>query len=389
MALAGTGPLALKLTIRTEELIKNPSLPETDVSIREISESAGFDEPDAFSEFYGYSSAILPTMASIRVSGGPGDSSIAFAATPATNGFVAITSRGFYFGTDSRGPQYNTRYQVDTSNSLGEFSKNFTGLAGSRTYYCWGYVQNQIGEGYTSRGAATTLRQIPITTSEGSYAYLVGPKANVTECFYSCVEGWDINRFKTDAESSSAMSYFGCMYLDVNQRVYMDYAYLHPYYGWTGNGGRYANRYDNVRKCTYDSGWQGPYGWGEANHRFDGNFTMKKPDNGATRQRNQMHTDTYASRNGGYGGVINSQIQGGWFRRQAGYFGSHNQYTKSGSVYYSQNYGSSFSQYHSGESGGYAPYYDWYIYIYGQMNFNNQYSQVRINNDHVGYFYTT
>ena len=57
MALPSTGPLALFLNIRAEERIKNSSLPATDVSTREISESAGFAEPDAFSEFYGYSSA--------------------------------------------------------------------------------------------------------------------------------------------------------------------------------------------------------------------------------------------------------------------------------------------------------------------------------------------
>ena len=65
MAIATTGPLALNLTIRAEELVKNSSLPATDISTREISESAGFVEPDAFSEFYGYSSAILPTMGAI------------------------------------------------------------------------------------------------------------------------------------------------------------------------------------------------------------------------------------------------------------------------------------------------------------------------------------
>lgn len=228
MALQTTGPLALSLDIRTEELIKNPSLPSTDVSMREISESAGFNEPDAISEFYGYSSAILPTMASIRVSGGPNDTYMAFAATPATNGFVAITSRGFYFGTDSRGPQYNTRYQVDTSNSLGEFSKGFSGLASSRTYYCWGYVQNQIGEGYTSRGAAATLPAIPLSAHSGSYNGTMGMEV------YG--ESW-----------TSGVNLYGWGNRGVGQY------YLHPYYGWVSigelNGGipvvdaHYINKY--------------------------------------------------------------------------------------------------------------------------------------------------
>jgi len=389
MAIATTGPLALKLTIRTEELVKNSSLPETDVSTRELSESAGFSEPDAFSEFYGYSSAILPTMSSIRVSGGPGDSSMAFAATPATNGYVAITSRGFYFGTDSRGPTYNTRYQVDTSNSLGEFSKNFTGLSGSRTYYCWGYVQNLIGEGYTSRGAATTLRTIPVADAGGSYTQMYGPKGmRGTQYFYTGTEGSDIYTFKGVAEGSTAMTYFNCMYLDVNQRVYLDYAYLHPYYGWTGNGGRYANRYDNMQRCSYyGSGWQGPYGWGEANHSFVGSFTQKKADGAATRQRNQMHIDNYFTRNGGYGGQISYTHAGGWWRRDTGYFSPQTGYTKSGSQYLTGS-NSYLAFGGDGTGGGYAPYYDWYHYSYIYADMINSYANWRYNTDHVGYWYT-
>ena len=241
MALPTTGPLALSLDIRTEELIKNPSLPEDNVSMREISESAGFNEPDAISEFYGYSSAILPTMASIRVSGGPNDTYIAFAATPATNGFVAITSRGFYFGTDSRGPQYNTRYQVDTSNSLAEFSKGFGSLSSSRTYYCWGYVQNQIGEGYTTRGAATTLPAIPISDYTQSYS------GSVYMNIYG--QNW-----------TSTANYYGW-----GNRGFGNY-YLHPYYGWVAvaetngglpqNGDHYMGAYYSANFKRAPSGTQ-------------------------------------------------------------------------------------------------------------------------------------
>ena len=389
MAIATTGPLALKLTIRTEELIKNSSLPATDVSTREISESAGFDEPDAFSEFYGYSSAVLPTMASIRLRGGPNDNYFNVGATPATNGFVAITSRGFYMGTDSRGPQYNTRYQVDTSNSLAEFNKSFTSLAGSRTYYIWGYVQNQIGEGYTSRFAVSTLRTIPITASNGSYLNLMGPKGmrNV-QYFYTGIEGSDIYTFKDAADATSPTTY-GCIYIDVNQRVYLDMAYLHPYYGWVGNGGRYANRYDNFQKCSYYSnGWQGPYGWGEANHTFYGSFTMKKADNGTTRQRNQMHIDNYFTK-GGYGGnPINYDHQGGWWRRETSYFSGWNNYTKEGGEY-SSAYGSSTYNGGKGTSGFDVPYYSAYHYSYNSWYLYADYAGWRYWTDNTGYFYAT
>ena len=389
MAIATTGPLALKLTIRAEELIKSPSIPATDISTRNISDLAGFSEPDAFSEFYGYSSAVLPTMASIRLRGGPNDNYFNVGATPATNGFVAITSRGFYMGTDSRGPQYNTRYQVDTSNSLGEFNKSFTSLTGSRTYYIWGYVQNQIGEGYTSRFAVTTLRTIPITTSEGSYLQLRGPISMVGECVYTCsYEGFNIERFKEFTDQGNATTYFNCIYLDADQRSYLDYAYLHPYYGWTGNGGVYASRYDQAQKCSYNPTWN-TSGWGATNHSIYSSFTMKRADAAATRQRNQMHTDNYFYRNGGYGGTIPINLEGAWWWRNTGYFGSNNNWTTSGSMYYSNNGSTTVNAYTNGFSGGYAPYYDWLFYQYTYITMYSQYSSFRINNDHVGYFYST
>jgi hypothetical protein len=267
MALPSTGPLALSLNIRAEESIKNSSLPTTDVSTRQISESAGFAEPDAFSEFYGYSSAVLPTMASIRVSGGPNDSYIAFAATPATNGFVAITSRGFYFGTDYRGPQYNTRYQVDTSNSLGEFSRGFGGLSASVTYYCWGYVQNQIGEAYTARGAAATLPAIALSGYGQSYS-----------------GNWGLDIY---GEDWTGTEMYGWGNRGIGQY------YLHPYYGWVSigelNGGlqvkghhpinkyygelfqRANNAPTQMRKRYWSSCWNEIYQWGNT-------VTYKTPD---------------------------------------------------------------------------------------------------------------
>lgn len=389
MAIATTGPLALNLTIRTEELIKNSSLPATDVSTREISESAGFSEPDAFSEFYGYSSAVLPTMGAIVLRGGPNDNYFNVGATPATNGFVAITSRGFYMGTDSRGPTYNTRYQVDTSNSLAQFNKSFTGLTGSRTYYVWGYVQNQIGEGYTSRFAVTTLRTIPVTASQGSYTTLRGPRNMVGQCTYTCSqEGFNIEKFKEFTDQGNALTYWNCMYLDLNLRAYLDYAYLHPYYGWTGNGGVYANRYDSASKCSYNNVWS-TGGWGATDHSFAGNFTMKKADNVATRQRNQMHTDTYGYRNGGYGGYITISLEGTWWHRETGYFGGWNNWTQPGSIYFTDNGSTTIDRYSNGFSGGGSPYYSWMYYQYTYMTMYNQYSGWRINNDHVGYFYAT
>ena len=311
MALPSTGPLALSLDIRTEELIKNPALPADDVSMREISDSAGFSEPDAMSDFYGYSSAVLPTMAGIRVSGGPNDNYMAFAATPATNGFVAITSRGFYFGTDSRGPQYNTRYQVDTSNSLGEFSKGFGGLSASRTYYCWGYVQNQIGEAYTARGAAATLPTIALSGYNQSYSGT-----------------WGINIY---GESWNGDTRYGWGNRGVGQY------YLHPYYGWVSigelNGGlpvvnehainkyysaqfqRASNAPTQMRKRYWSSAWNEISQWGTT-------ITYKTPDyancnyyytgNSGTSSGNGSGSGHYIAQ-GYYSWAGLTYYQGGWY----------------------------------------------------------------------------
>jgi hypothetical protein len=365
MAIASTGPLALKLTIRAEELIKNSSLPPTDVSTREISESAGFSEPDAFSEFYGYSSAILPTMASIRVSGGPNDSYIAFAATPATNGFVAITSRGFYFGTDYRGPQYNTRYQVDTSNSLGEFSRGFGGLAGSTTYYCWGYVQNQIGEAYTARSQGTTQRVIPISGSnEGSfYGSAEGPM--YMPQYHGGTAGKTSPELKTEISSQRSCSDWGGYYF--LQQFYARQFYLHPYYGWVSNAG------NDFEWVTYANWRYDDNGWGNATHQTGWYGNMKIADGGATRQRKVLHAVNNVTADNCSGTAYIDF--GGWFMySDISYsgIGSHQTFTKEET---SDLTGYGVSNYIGGSwQGGYAPYSSWGRYLYANSTMYSYYS---------------
>ena len=381
MAIATTGPLALNLTIRTEELIKNSSLPATDISTREISESAGFVEPDAFSEFYGYSSAILPTMASIRLRGGPNDNYFNVGATPATNGFVAITSRGFYMGTDSRGPQYNTRYQVDTSNSLGEFNKSFGSLAGSRTYYVWGYVQNQIGEGYTARFAVATLRTIPIAnTSYGTfYGSAQGPM--YMPSYHGGSAGKIDTELAADIKSQRSCSDWGTF--GFLQRFYARMSYLHPYYGWVSNAGNDVNweAYTNWRYT--------PSGWGTSanGHNISWNGTQKIADGGATRQRKYIHARNDATADG-CNGTANISFSGWFVYTNLGYsgIGSHQTFTKSDDATFT-GYGVSNSYSGSHFNGGYAPYYDFGRLEYGNSSMSSYYSgyYLRITTDHYWY----
>ena len=359
MAIATTGPLALKLTIRAEELIKNSSLTPTDVSTREISESAGFSEPDAFSEFYGYSSAILPTMASIRVSGGPNDSYIAFAATPATTGFVALTSRGFYFGTDYRGPQYNTRYQVDTSNSLGEFSKGFGGLAGATTYYCWGYVQNQIGEAYTARSQGTTQRVIPISnTNQGNfYGDAQGPM--YMPSYHGGSAGKTAPGLKSEIQGQRSCDEWGTY--SFLQQFYARQFYLHPYYGWVSNAG------NDLQWEVYQSWRYNDEGWGNASHQIGMYGIQKVADGGATRQRKLLHAVNNVTADN-CSGTAYIDFSGWFIYSNMGYsgMGTFNTFTRDEANSF-DGYGVTNTYYSSYWSGGsYAPYYDW-----GKLEYSN------------------
>lgn len=366
MAIAETGPLALKLTIRAEELVKTPSLPEVDVSTREISESAGFDEPDAFSEFYGYSSAILPTMASARNST-PNDNYFAIYATPATNGFVPITSRGFYFGTDSRGPTYNTRYQVDTSNSLGEFSKGMGGLAANRTYYYWGYVQNQIGEGYTARYSARTLPAIAINnfSSNSNQMYLNGMH---DWFFYS--GGWG------DGNSILNKSEWGWdnrFYITTEAWHYAGFQYNHPYYGWV-NAGSYSNRvYYEAYRNFYGSGdnyWE----YGAMPRYASWNVTLKNAPN-ATRHR-RFH-DMRLQQNYGESCCTTFTLGSGTvFDHDISYMNANNSATTDQSTgHYCYSCTQYFTEY---PSYGSSIYYGKAMTAYNAIKHNSQYSSMRM-----------
>lgn len=369
MAIATTGPLALKLTIRAEELVKSPSLPETDVSTREISESAGFDQPDAFSEFYGYSSAILPTMASIRKSGGPNDNYFAAAATPATSGFVALTSRGFYMGTDSRGPQYNTRYQVDTSNSLGEFSKGFGGLSGGTTYYVWGYVQNIIGEAYTSRLAVATLPAIPLSDATNQWIQIEGTMRQFL--------------YQSGKNPTMDNSYWSEFAWDNYWYGYMDtyhvhgLQYLHPYYGWVNAGN--INISATYQRYGYD-GQNGTYG--NTAERGDAYTRLKRANGAATRHRRygdyrlDLHIGSSCCQNVGWSGeFLNDYIT---------YISGNSPYEKDISH---PDYCYSCSL--SGQIYGNAPdrYYSTSIVRYQTQSLQSQYTSLRLRTVYNSYWY--
>jgi len=247
MALQASGPIALFLEIRAEEIVKTPSLSSTDFGLREVSAAAGFTEPDLMSEFYGYSSVTPIVWTSIPSEISKNDISINVrqAANTYNQGNGTITSKGFYYGT-STNINSATKVQVNTSNNTAEFTRNFTGLSGGTTYRFWAYAINDVGETVSGRRDITTLPSVSVTNidSYSSNYYIYGAAMN---------------------PNNAGITSWGNFYARTG--------YNHPYYGWTYPDG--ANR--SVQDC-----------WRNGNR--SGNFTARsrKVNNATTSNRRQM-----------------------------------------------------------------------------------------------------
>ena len=97
MPVPSSGALRLRADIAAEV---DGSATGTDVSLGTLSNSAGFAEPDTMSEFYGYSSVSAPTVQTDAISNVTATSMTLNGNATADNG-ASITSKGFYFGTNS------------------------------------------------------------------------------------------------------------------------------------------------------------------------------------------------------------------------------------------------------------------------------------------------
>jgi len=210
MALQTSGPIALFLEIRAEEIVKTPSLSATDFGLREVSAAAGFTEPDLMSEFYGYSSVTPIVWTSIPSEISKNDTSINVrqAANTYDQGNGTITSKGFYYGT-STNINSATKVQVNTSNNTAEFTRNFTGLNGGTTYRFWAYAINDVGETVSGRRDITTLPTIPVST----------------------VGSWSGGIYANGNPWSNNANYAG--YLNAWGNATSNSCYQHPYYGLT------------------------------------------------------------------------------------------------------------------------------------------------------------
>jgi hypothetical protein len=144
------------------------------ISLGTMSDLAGFAEPDSMSDFYGYVSAVAPsvtTNAATSIS----SSAITLNGNVTSDGDATITQRGFYFGTNSASPTNNTKYTV--SGTTGVYSLNRTGLNPSTTYYFWAFATNAVGTTYGTR-----ISQVTSTPFAPSFALydIVSSKTGVS-----------------------------------------------------------------------------------------------------------------------------------------------------------------------------------------------------------------
>lgn len=158
MAVPSSGELRLYADIGVEL-----GVPQSNVSLGSMSDSAGFAEPDAMSDFYGYVDAVAPSVTTNNISN-VGTTSLTANGNVTSDGGATITERGFYVGTNSSSPTNNTKYTV--SGTTGFYSRNIT-VSDNTTYYCWAFATNSAGTTYGSRVQATTQQLFTPTYASG------------------------------------------------------------------------------------------------------------------------------------------------------------------------------------------------------------------------------
>ena len=133
MAVPSSGQLRLRADIANEV---NGSATGINVSLRSLSASAGKSAPDNMSEFYGYSSAIPPSVTTNGISQ-LGETGFRANGNISSDGGGTITQRGFYVGRSTNATS-NAKYIV--GGTTGGVSTYISGLLNNTTYYI--YRQN-------------------------------------------------------------------------------------------------------------------------------------------------------------------------------------------------------------------------------------------------------
>ena len=152
MAVTGSGEIKLIGDVNNEI---NGNTTDTNVSLTTLSTGASKDAPHGLTEFYGYSSAVAPSLGSTSASG-VGTGSMTLNSSVSSDGGGTITERGFYFGTSTNRAS-NTKYTV--SGTTGSFSSARSSLSSGTTYYFWAFATNSVGTTYS--GMVTQATSTP------------------------------------------------------------------------------------------------------------------------------------------------------------------------------------------------------------------------------------
>lgn len=163
MAVPSSGQLRLRADINQEI---NGNDTDTNVSLGNLSNDAGFTEPDTMSEFYDYTSCGTPTFGSASASGTP-DGHINAQSILYTNGpSCTVIGCGLYIGT-STNIASATKYTTATSWGIYSWKYfNKTGYTNGSTYYVWIWADNGSNEGVSNMFTVTIpAPYVPISAS--------------------------------------------------------------------------------------------------------------------------------------------------------------------------------------------------------------------------------
>ena len=171
MPLPESGPLSLN-DIRAEL-----GASTSDVSLGSMSDTAGFTEPDAISDFYGFSAASAPSV-STNAATSIEHFQMTLNGNVTSDGGATVTVRGFYFGTDSN---YANNLQIEVGSGTGAFSTIRTSLNANQLYYITSYATNSQGTTIGSTVTATTTALTSFTYRAGEGGAALGDASSACE----------------------------------------------------------------------------------------------------------------------------------------------------------------------------------------------------------------
>jgi hypothetical protein len=192
MAVPSSGQLRLRADIALEV---DGSATGDNVSLGTLADSADFtNPPDQMSEFYGYVSYEQPTVSGTPTTLNVYDVSMRVDSPTFSNPSGGSVERGFYFGTSTTMTNNTWYSEGNTSSTSFDFTRNFTGLSASTTYYAWAGIRDtespaRFTATYSSMktqgtGAAYTYT-IYGGATQGCYCELFPPNTNVYSTVYN------------------------------------------------------------------------------------------------------------------------------------------------------------------------------------------------------------